>query len=630
MVALGDRIAGPDGQPRRLDGPGPRGRPTPPASRCGRCRCPSHLRGKLDSEVADLKNITDTRYGGALAAGLFLREFVGDGIPWAHLDIAGPADSSVVDGELVKGGTGFGVRTLVELLSVLHEAEGARALTAGAGQAASGGRSSRGDALGDLAVLDRPGDRLVGDGRVEPPARGAVARWPRCPRRARAATAPGRGLARACSSTGSPGDGGSVHAAWASWSGSGRRAIWIRVSGGSLRRTRSVVSSSCWAAPKRQQRSIERRNGEWRPGPRPEPELGGGEREVELVAVGLVVEAGDQPAQEPGGRRAEQPEPEPLDVGGAHLVAHRVDHRVEPGLHGEAWRSGRQAELRTSKCMSCSFRSVLSSGVKGSLAWRGGGPEDGIEEVRRLLAGARRVVVLTGAGISTDSGIADFRGPQGLWTKDPAAEKAAHISHYLSRPGRPRAGVAQPARRRRPSTAEPNAGHRALVELERAGRLHTLITQNVDGLHHAAGSDPAKVVEVHGTIREVVCLDCGDRAPMQVALDRVAAGEADPPCLACGGILKSATISFGQSLVAEDLERAMAAARATDLLLAVGTTLTVFPAADVVPLAVAQGAPVVIVNGVAHRDGRPRRRAAHRVDQRGAARAGARTCRASR
>jgi NAD-dependent deacetylase len=220
---------------------------------------------------------------------------------------------------------------------------------------------------------------------------------------------------------------------------------------------------------------------------------------------------------------------------------------------------------------------------------------DEIDQARRLLARARRVVVLTGAGISTDSGIPDFRGPQGVWTKDPAAEKAAHISHYLSDPE-----VRQRAWRSRVESpafaAEPNAGHRALVELERAGRLHTLITQNVDGLHLAAGSDPTLVVEVHGTIRDVMCLDCGDRAPMERALERVRAGEADPPCRSCGGILKSATISFGQNLVAEDLERALVAARHADLMLAVGTTLAVFPAADVVPLAVANGAPVVIVN----------------------------------
>lgn len=221
---------------------------------------------------------------------------------------------------------------------------------------------------------------------------------------------------------------------------------------------------------------------------------------------------------------------------------------------------------------------------------------DQLEEARGWLAAARRVVVLTGAGISTDSGLADFRGPQGLWTKDPAAEKTSHISHYLSDPE-----VRERAWRRRveaPAAAvEPNHGHRALVELERSGRLHTLITQNVDGLHQAAGSDPSLVVEVHGTTREVMCLECGDRAPMELALDRVRAGEVDPPCRSCGGILKAATVSFGQSLVPADLDRAGRAARACDLLLAVGTTLAVYPIADVVPLAVSHGAPVVIVNG---------------------------------
>ena len=115
---------------------------------------------------------------------------------------------------------------------------------------------------------------------------------------------------------------------------------------------------------------------------------------------------------------------------------------------------------------------------------------DALEQVRGWLAGARRIVVLTGAGISTDSGIRDFRGPDGLWTKDPEAEKAAHISHYLADPE-----VRERAWRTRGAspafTAEPNAGHRALVDLERTGRLHVLITQNIDGLHQAAGSDPA-------------------------------------------------------------------------------------------------------------------------------------------
>lgn len=221
---------------------------------------------------------------------------------------------------------------------------------------------------------------------------------------------------------------------------------------------------------------------------------------------------------------------------------------------------------------------------------------DELDEVRRWLAAAERVVVLTGAGISTDSGLADFRGPQGIWTKDPAAEKASHISHYLADPAvRVRAWR---TRSESPAwTAQPNAGHRALVELERSGRLHTLITQNVDGLHQAAGSNPDLVVEVHGTMREFACLDCDARGPMQEALERVRNGEADPPCLRCGGILKSATISFGQSLVTADLERAGQAARSCDLLLAVGSTLAVFPIADVVPVAVSRGAQVAIVNG---------------------------------
>ncbi len=219
-----------------------------------------------------------------------------------------------------------------------------------------------------------------------------------------------------------------------------------------------------------------------------------------------------------------------------------------------------------------------------------------VEQVRGWIAEAQCVVVLTGAGISTDSGIPDFRGPEGVWTRDPEAEKRATLQHYMSDPEVRR----QSWRFRLDSptwTAEPNAGHHALVALERRSKLDTLITQNVDGLHVAAGSSRARVIEVHGTSREVVCMSCDERAPMQRALDRVRAGEADPPCRSCGGILKSATISFGQSLVPEDLERAGAAARRADLLLAVGSTLAVYPVAEVVPVARMSGARIVIVNG---------------------------------
>ncbi len=208
---------------------------------------------------------------------------------------------------------------------------------------------------------------------------------------------------------------------------------------------------------------------------------------------------------------------------------------------------------------------------------------------------ARRIVALTGAGISTDSGIPDFRGPQGVWTRNPGAEKMATIQHYVADPE-----VRKRAWRERLNspawTARPNPGHLALVTLERRGVLDTLITQNVDGLHLRAGSSPERVIEIHGRLREVVCLDCGERAPMERALARVRAGEEDPPCRSCGGILKAATISFGQPLVAEDLARAQAAAARCDLMLAVGTTLSVWPVAGVVPIAREAGARVIIVN----------------------------------
>ena len=144
--------------------------------------------------------------------------------------------------------------------------------------------------------------------------------------------------------------------------------------------------------------------------------------------------------------------------------------------------------------------------------------------------------------------------------------------------------------------AQPNAGHRALVELERRGKLRALITQNIDELHQQAGSDPNLVLELHGTIHQVNCMSCGERAPMERALDRVRAGEEDPPCRTCGGILKSATISFGQNLDPDVIEAADKAARNADLLLAIGTTLTVYPAAGLVPIAAGAGAKIVIIN----------------------------------
>ena len=221
-----------------------------------------------------------------------------------------------------------------------------------------------------------------------------------------------------------------------------------------------------------------------------------------------------------------------------------------------------------------------------------------IEDVRRWVLEAENLVVLTGAGISTDSGIPDFRGPNGVWTKNPDAEKQANLSHYLADPDVRRRSwqnrVGSPL-----FSAEPNAGHRAIADLDRQGRLHLLITQNVDGLHIAAGVDPSRVVEIHGNVRDWACVTCGARGPIEDALERVRQGDQDPPCSACGGIIKTATISFGQSLVAEDLQRSEEAALEADLLLAVGSTLQVYPAAGVVPLAKRAGARLVIVNNEA-------------------------------
>jgi NAD-dependent deacetylase len=218
-----------------------------------------------------------------------------------------------------------------------------------------------------------------------------------------------------------------------------------------------------------------------------------------------------------------------------------------------------------------------------------------VKLVRGWLNAATRIVALTGAGISTDSGIPDFRGPQGVWTKNPQAEKLSNINHYMTDPEVRK--LSWQSRLEHPAWhAEPNAGHRALVELERRGQLHAIVTQNIDGLHQKAGSAPANVIEVHGTMRKAMCMQCDWRGPMQPVLDRVRQGESDPPCTRCGGILKSATISFGQALVPEVIDRAMRAAKETDLLLAVGTSLQVYPVAGIVPIAKSNGARVVILN----------------------------------
>jgi NAD-dependent deacetylase len=218
-----------------------------------------------------------------------------------------------------------------------------------------------------------------------------------------------------------------------------------------------------------------------------------------------------------------------------------------------------------------------------------------MDRIRAWVEEAKRVVVLTGAGISTESGIPDFRGPQGVWTRDPQAEKLSDIRYYVADPEIRR--KSWQSRLEHPAwTARPNSGHAAIVALERRGKLHALITQNIDGLHQKAGTSARRVIEVHGTVHAVVCLSCGWKGPMQDTLARVRGGEPDPPCIHCGGILKSDTISFGQALVPEVIDRAMDAAAESDLFISVGTSLQVYPIAGTVPAAKRAGARVVIVN----------------------------------
>lgn len=220
---------------------------------------------------------------------------------------------------------------------------------------------------------------------------------------------------------------------------------------------------------------------------------------------------------------------------------------------------------------------------------------DDLDTIAAWLRESRYTVALTGAGISTESGIPDFRGPQGVWTRNPEAEKRATLQHYLSNRDARIANwqnrIASPL-----WEAQPNAGHFALAELERKGKLQFLVTQNVDGLHIKAGTSVERFVEIHGNVREFRCMNCTDRGPIERVLDRVRGGEEDPPCRSCGGILKTATISFGQGLVPEDLDRAQEEAARAEVFLGIGSTLAVYPIAATPAIALRASAKLVIIN----------------------------------
>lgn len=229
------------------------------------------------------------------------------------------------------------------------------------------------------------------------------------------------------------------------------------------------------------------------------------------------------------------------------------------------------------------------------MAERGSDTAGEWQRAQELFATARRITALTGAGVSTGSGIPDFRGPNGVWTKNPGAQRLSDINSYVADAEVRR--QAWQSRAEHPAwEAVPNAAHRAFADLGEAGRLRALLTQNIDELHQRGGLAPGSVLELHGSMFGTVCLTCGTRGSMRAALDRVAAGEDDPSCLVCGGILKSSTISFGQALDEDVVRAAQRAALDCDLFLTAGTSLTVSPAAGFADLAAKAGAELVICN----------------------------------
>jgi NAD-dependent deacetylase len=213
--------------------------------------------------------------------------------------------------------------------------------------------------------------------------------------------------------------------------------------------------------------------------------------------------------------------------------------------------------------------------------------------LRRLIDEARRVAIFTGAGISTESGIPDFRGTNGVWTKmQPILFQDFVASPEARRETWRRRFASEDTMR----AAQPNRGHRAVAMLVRPGKAHAVITQNIDGLHQASGIPEAQVIELHGNSTYAHCLDCGTRyelGALRVAFER----DGDmPACTACGGLVKTATISFGQSMPEEPMRRAQAETLAADLFIVLGSSLVVYPAAGFPEIAKRQGARLVIVN----------------------------------
>lgn len=219
--------------------------------------------------------------------------------------------------------------------------------------------------------------------------------------------------------------------------------------------------------------------------------------------------------------------------------------------------------------------------------------KDLVDEVAGLIIEAGKVAVFTGAGVSTESGISDFRSPDGIWSRyDP---EDFTIQRFVSdKESRKRNW--QLRKELVSANYQPNPAHYAIVELEKLGKLSCVITQNIDGLHHAAGNTEEKIIELHGTIKFVKCLKCDDRLLMVDVLKRIDEGEEDPHCKKCGGLLKAATVSFGEAMPLNEMLRAEQCSKECDLFIVIGSSLLVYPAASMPIIAKQAGARLVIIN----------------------------------
>ena len=219
--------------------------------------------------------------------------------------------------------------------------------------------------------------------------------------------------------------------------------------------------------------------------------------------------------------------------------------------------------------------------------------QEQLQDAAELMQAAQRMVALTGAGISTESGIPDFRSPGGIWQQVPPVSyrEFLHSAEARQRYWQTRRNLSGQV-----TAASPNAAHYALAELERRQLLTGIITQNFDGLHQKAGSAPERVIELHGTSREAACTLCGARSSITALQQRIEAGEIDPTCSLCGGYLKAATILFGQRVPERELARAKEFAQECDLFLVVGSSLKVVPAATLPRLALKRNIPLIIIN----------------------------------